>query len=292
MIIQEGMRVLLDFIHSQSLQASCMRRGYYAVLHEIKIQFNHSNWFLVGDIDQKYLNINYSIIISILRERIQDEPFIDLVYKYLRTGYAKTPNEINSLKIGLVQDGLLSRILSNIYMHPLDLFIKDAIILKNTTDKKKANLEFTKRRYTCCRVTVKKAVTYIINDRDFTTLHYVRYIDNFLIGVLGSRKTCVIVTSEIKSYLKKSLALMLKIKKLKTKHPTTECVLFLKYDISRISIKRLQIGYNANSALTRKAAKIIFSAPLDSVVLQLREKGFLNSKNLPTRNGKYINIDL
>lgn len=287
------MRVLLDFVYYQSLQTARMRRGRYAVLHDVKVQFSHSNWFLVGDIDHKYLNINYSILISVLREKIQDEPFIDLVYKYLRMRYVKTLTQSTSLKIELIKESLLSYILFNIYMHPFDLFIKDVIIFKNTKGKKKrANLEFTKIRQVCFRVTVKKAITYIINERNFTILHYVRYFDNFLIGVLGSRKTCVRVASEIKYYLKKNLALTFNIKKSKINHSTIECVLFLKYGISCIFIKRFQIGYNAKSDLTRKTTKILFSIPLEGIVLQLRKKGFLNSKNLPTRNGKYINIDL
>lgn len=54
----------------------------------------------------------------------------------------------------------------------------------------------------------------------------------------------------------------------------------------------MRVGYEARGRLARRATRTILLAPIPRVLKRLKEKGFLNNKNMPTRNGRYINIDL
>jgi hypothetical protein len=123
-IVQDGMRILLECIFNsqfyESFHVFKTRRGCHTVLNQIRLHFGKSNWFIEGDINQQHLSINYNILVNILREKIQDEPFIDLIYKYIRLGYGEKYDETISMKIRLMQGGLISSILFNIYMHPFD----------------------------------------------------------------------------------------------------------------------------------------------------------------------------
>ena len=54
----------------------------------------------------------------------------------------------------------------------------------------------------------------------------------------------------------------------------------------------MRIGYNTKGRLVRHTTRTILLAPISRVLKRLKKKGFLNSNYLPTRNGRYVNIDL
>jgi hypothetical protein len=88
------------------------------------------------------------------------------------------------------------------------------------------------------------------------------------------------------------LAMTLNIDKTHITHSTSEKALFLGYEISCTPKSKMPIGYNSRKRLVRKTTRTIMNAPIKRVVERLRLKGFLNSKNQPTRCGRYINMDL
>lgn len=296
-IVQEGMRILLECIFNEHFRESSHAfrpgRGCHTALNRIRLHFGKSNWFIEGDINQQYPSIDHNILVNILREKIQDEPFIDLVYKYMRVGYGEKSDEITPMKLGLIQGGLISPILSNIYMHPFDEWMEDVLIPKYTIGKrKKANPEYTKMIRQHGSAVDKLIVTTIPNDKNFGRVSYVRYVDDFLIGVIGSKETCKKIREEIKVFLEEHLAMTLNIDKTHITHSTSEKALFLGYEISCTPKSKMPIGYNSRKRLVRKTTRTIMNAPIKRVVERLRLKGFLNSKNQPTRCGRYINMDL
>ena len=297
-IIQEGMRILLDAVFEKNFRDSShafrSQRGCHTALNRIKMKYGKVNWLIEGDVQQQYPSIDHNILVDILREKIQDEPFIDLIYKYMRVGYGeKSTDKINPTKIGLAQGGSISPVLSNIYMHPFDVWVEDELIPKYMKGaRKKANPEYTRIIRTCGKAKDKTIRTTISHDPNFVRVYYTRYADNFLIGVQGSKKTCELIVREIQNFLEKKLALILNVDKIKITHSTTDQALFLGYHISCTPIEKMRIGYNSKNQLVRHTARTVLNAPLKNVVEKLKEKGFLNSKKMPTRNGRYINIDL
>lgn len=296
-IVQEGMRILLERIFNsnfcESSHAFRPKRGCHTALNRIKMRFSNSNWFIEGDINQQYPSIDNNILVNILKEKIQDEPFIDLVYKYMRVGYGEKTDEIIPMKIGLMQGGLISPILSNIYMHPFDIWMEEVLIPKYTKGKrKKANPEYTKMCRQHGYAADKTISTSIANDENFGRVEYVRYVDDFLIGVQGSKDTCMKIREEIKIFLEKHLAMTLNINKTNITHSTTEKALFLGYEISCTPKSKMPIELDSRKRLVRKTTRTVLNAPIKKVVEKLRLKKFLNSKNQPTRCGRYINMDL
>ncbi len=297
-IVQEGMRRLLDVIFEKDFRNSShafrVKRGCHTALQEIRLKFGKVNWFLEGDIEQQYPSIDHNILVTRLREKIDDEPFIDLIYKYLKAGFSdKLTDEVNPMRIGVAQGGLISPILSNIYMHPFDEWMEDILIPKYTFGKrKKVNPEYNRMLYIHGASVDKTIRTTIASDPNFSRIYYVRYVDDFLIGIQGSKSTCEQIRSEAKLFLKNELSLTLNVDKSKITHSTTDHAVFLGYNISCTPMKKMQIGYNAKNKLVRNTTRTVLNAPIPRVLKRLKEKGFLNSKNMPTRNGRYINIDL
>lgn len=296
-IVQEGMRILLECIFNKRFRESSHAfrpgRGCHTAINQIRLYFGKSNWFIEGDIEQQYPSIDHNILINLLRKRIKDEPFIDLVYKYIRVGYGEKSDEIVPMKLGLAQGGLISPILSNVYMHPFDEWMEDVLIPKYTKGKrKKANPEYTKMLRVHGSVTNKLIGSYVANDENFGRVFYVRYVDDFLIGVIGSKETCKRIREEIKIFLEENLAMTLNIDKTHITHTTTEKALFLGYDITCTPKSKMPVAYDSRRRLVRKTTRTIVNAPIKRVIERFRQKGFANNENQPTRCGRYVNMDL
>lgn len=81
--------------------------------------------FIQVDIPDFFNQINYEILIHLIRKEIDDLEFIDLIRKALKAGYLKEITHLPYSQKGIIQDGNLSSILSNIYLHELDCFLEE-----------------------------------------------------------------------------------------------------------------------------------------------------------------------
>ncbi|WP_309568030.1 reverse transcriptase/maturase family protein, partial [Bacillus thuringiensis] len=69
-------------------------------------------------------NIDHHILIKLLKRKIKDEKFINLIWKFLRAGYLEDW-KFNNTYSGTPQGGIISPILSNIYLNELDKYIEE-----------------------------------------------------------------------------------------------------------------------------------------------------------------------
>lgn len=291
-IVQEGMRILLSCIFEGNFKESSHAfrsvKGCHTSLNQVRIQCKKVKWFIKGKIEQQDLNINHTILVEIMRTKIQDEPFIDLIFKYVKVGYSEeNRKEIVPIKRKLAQGGLIYPVLFNIYMHFFDAWVEDEFVYKHI--KKKINFYYAKmiKKY---EKTVDKTI--VSTDENFGRVYYIRHVDDFLIGVQGSKKTCDSIRSRIKTFLKEKLGITLNIDKTKITHSTIDQTLFLKYHINCVPIEKMRINSNVKKRLARNTNRMVLNAPIKRVMEELKEKGFLNSRYMPTRNSRYTNIDL
>lgn len=297
-IVQEGMRILLGTVFEKvfrnSSHAFRLNRSSHTALNQIRTEYKKVNWFIKGSIEKQDLNIDYNILIKVLRKRIQDEPFIDLIYKYFKVGYEKKDfSDIFLMDVNITQGELFYPVLFNIYMHSFDIWVEDILIPKYTKRMcTKSNLKHNEVNEKYER-SINKTIRYFVSsDSNYDRVYYVRYANYFLVGVPGFKTVCFKIRSEIKSFLEKHLSLTLNTDKIKITHSTTNQDLFLGYHVSCVPIEKMQVKYNSRNKLVRNTTQIALNAPLKRVVKLLKKEGYLNSKNLPTRNSRTINMDL
>lgn len=295
-VVQEGMRFLLEIIFEPTFSENSHgwrpKTGCFSALYQIKQTFGGIRWFIEGDIEQQFPSLDHTILVNKLKEKIDDQPFIDLVYKYLNIGYAVNISEVTSMKRGVIQGGNLSPILANIYMDKFDRWMEEKLIPKfNKGTQRKANPEYTKmiRKGSA---TNKLRQVEIANDPNYKIAKYVRYSDNFLVGVIGSKEDCVTLREEMKNFLENELKLVLRIEKTKITHSLDECAEFLGHKIHQAKIEKMPIKRNLAGVITRRPVRPVLDAPIDKIVEKLKTEGFAKGNGKPCRNGKYIHLNL
>lgn len=307
-IVQEGMKFLLETVFESVFKDSSFgfrpNLGCHAALKDIRKKCKAVSWYIEGDIEQQFLCIDHSILVSMLKKKIKDQAFIDLIYKYLRTGYSETRNKIIPMKMGLIQGGILSPVLSNIYMTSFDCWVED--VLKPSFDKgikRKTNPEYFRRYYQDGLKVKDKTIRSVVgNDSDCKRMFYFRYADDFIIGVDGNKKDCVELRDSIEKFLLKELKLVLNMDKSKIIHAETKSAKFLGYKIHKTKLRKMAIKRDSKSRMSRRVPRPILDAPLSEIVNKLVQKGYVKKNKgtkgkptkifKPTRNGRFINLTL
>ena len=310
-LVQEVTRMILEAIYEGQFQ-DCShgfrpKRSCHTALNKIQKTFTGTKWFIEGDIKGFFDNINHEILIGILAERISDERFLRLIRKFLKAGYLEDWTFHNTFS-GTPQGGIVSPILANIYLDRLDKFVMEYIkrfdVGATTTRKPfegRRSLDFQKKVAMQKLKTVKdeserkKVVEQLKGidrtrlqipsfdemDNGYKRLKYVRYADDFLIGVIGSKEDSQRIKEDIKNFLESELKLELSDDKTLITH-SQKAAKFLGYEVlvnrsnlaKRDNMGRLSRVYNK---------KVLLRISMETIKKKLLDFGVLEIK---THNGK------
>jgi len=134
-LLQEVVRSLLDAYYepqfSDSSHGFRPGRGCHTALTTIANTWAGTKWFIEGDIKGCFDNIDRNVLLSILQETIHDNRFLRLVDRLLQAGYVKDWKRHPTLS-GTPQGGIVSPILSNVYLDRLDRFVEQTLIPEYT----------------------------------------------------------------------------------------------------------------------------------------------------------------
>ena len=93
-----------------------------------ELQYGKYNYIVEADIKGFFDNMDHDWIIRMLEERIDDRAFISLIKKWLKAGILETDGEITHPSTGSPQGGIVSPVISNIYLHyALDLWFEKIV---------------------------------------------------------------------------------------------------------------------------------------------------------------------
>lgn len=237
-LIQEIVRLILESIYEPTF--SDLSHGFrpnkscHTALKYVQKYFTGTRWFVEGDIKGCFDNIDHQILIGILRKRIADEHFIALLWKFLKAGYMEDWVYHNTYS-GTPQGSIISPILANIYMNELDHFMSEYAESFNKGKKRRINPVF-KKKLDVCRVKedrlkrnehkmspeekeklqseIKelrrelKSIPYGDHmDNSYKRVTYIRYADDFLIGIIGSKADAEQVKTDVGSFIREKLHL-------------------------------------------------------------------------------------
>ncbi|MDM8101732.1 MULTISPECIES: reverse transcriptase domain-containing protein [Oceanobacillus] len=259
-LVQEVIRLLLEAIYEPNFQTSSHgfrpNRSCHTALTEISTTFTSSRWFIEGDIRGFFDNIDHQIMTQLLKKKINDDKFIRLIWKFLKAGYVEDW-KFHKTYSGTPQGGIISPVLSNIYLHELDTYIEKYKNKFNIGKKKRKSTEYKRlegkmywwrrkmktlephsdeRKQIALKLKeMSKQLTSLPYsdqlDPKYKRLKYVRYCDDFIIGIVGSKEEAQAVKSDLEQFLMKELKIELSREKTLITH-TNKFAKFLGYNIT------------------------------------------------------------
>lgn len=254
-LVQEVMRMVLEAYYEpiflDESHGFRPHRSCHTALEHIRHTWRGVVWFVEGDIKGCFDNIDHATLLDIVGRRIRDFRFLKLLRTMLQAGYWEFGQNHRSLS-GTPQGGVVSPILANIFLHELDEYVIDS--LKPGFDKGKrrrpnpeyqrlsARISAAKRNGDGAKVTAlrkeRKPVTagdpY---DPDYRRLVYIRYADDFMVGIIGSKADCRKVKELVRAKLAE-LGLELSDEKTKITNAASGRARFLGYDIFKFQDRR------------------------------------------------------
>jgi hypothetical protein len=203
---------------------------------------------------------------GLLQKRIDDPRFLGLIRAMLDAGYLEDWSYHGTYS-GVPQGSIVSPILANIYLHELDLFMRNLKEEFDQGEKRKKHPAY--HRYTeRIRLLRKKRdrlrgkegraqqLQAIQNeilqldhlrkrlpsgdpfDSGFKRLHYCRYADDYVIGIIGSKADAERVRDKVKGFIEETLRLTIAEEKSHIRH-SRQGATFLGYEIRTYSGNRI-----------------------------------------------------
>ena len=255
-LVQDVIRKLLEAIYeplfSDKSHGFRPNRSCHTALSQLKKEFGGIKWFIEGDIKGCFDNINHEVLLEIISEKIKDSKLLGVIRNFLKAGYLEDWQYHNTYS-GTPQGGIISPILANIYLDKLDKKIEEMKIQFDKPAKRyktkeyktvewaihiekkklKENPDAPERIEWINRIKQLKKQQRATPCKDTTDkkLVYIRYADDFIIGVNGTKEECIQIKNEIKEFLSNQLKLELSEEKTKITH-SSESVRFLGYDVT------------------------------------------------------------
>src|SRR6266536_4412179 len=161
-LLQEVIRSLLEAYYepqfSEASHGFRPHRGCHTALSQIEHTWKGTHWFIEGDIKACFDQLDHEVLLKILAEKIHDHRVLRRV-KHLRQAGDLEEGRYHTTLSGAPQGGIVSPILSNIYLDQLDHFMETTLIPHYTQGhKRRDNPAY--RRYSRQIATARKKGEY------------------------------------------------------------------------------------------------------------------------------------
>ncbi len=310
-LVQEVVRMILEAVYEEVFANTSHgfrpNRSCHTALTHIQKTFTGTKWFVEGDIKGFFDNIDHNVLIATLRKRIADDRFLRLIRKLLNAGYIEDWKFHNTNK-GTPQGGNISPILANIYLDNFDKYMEEYALrfnkgkerhitkeYKQLSDKMQRILKSIKNiqdadvrlqlrdEYEKLRRERQKIESRDSMDETYRRLRYVRYADDFLIGVIGSKAECVKIKSDITKYMEENLKLELSQEKTLITNAQKPAK-FLGFDVSVRKSDAIKRDKN-NVPARYYNGKIVLKVAIETVRNKLEEYSAIRYK---VENGRQV----
>jgi len=310
-IVQKAILLVLEAVYEPIFSPhshGCREgRGNHTALKEIKTTFSGANWVIETDISRCFENIDHAILLNILKKRIRCEKTLALIKNALSCGYVfgKT---VRHPKIGISQGSVLSPILCNIYLDELDQFLnKQKENFNSTVNKRPRNLVLRRFVYSLNKKSTSRVERQEIKAKmleckstlniNYKRLFFVRYVDDFFVGVAGTYQEALYFKNLIENFLLDSLKMELSKTKTKVTKFSSNKAFYLGVFIRGTyrKVKKVTKYVRKGKFITSDTTpRVSFHAPIKVLLEDLTDKGFFKRKQckfIPTSIGRVVNFD-
>lgn len=331
-IVQEAVRLILEAIYeptfSEHSHGFRPKRGCHSAMNDYKLRFTEVKWFIEGDISKCFDSFDHQLLIETLKKRIDDKQFLSIIKKAIKAGYVYLGYFVSSGEKGTPQGSVVSPLLCNIFLDRFDKWMIESVKTEFDRGIRRSNPEYGKMRRQILREIIESSTlpkrriqleeldrkekgilakrmatsgihSYTINDNNYKRMAYVRYADDFVIGIIGSKDDCVKLKIKIGKFLKEAMKLDLSATKTLITHATKDRAKFLGYEIHITPVEKRPIIKKVVQRKVQKVERLVniqvststrprISAPISKLIDKLREKGYCRHNYNPTRVGRLV----
>lgn len=241
-----------------------------------------------------------------VKSRIIDVRFLELLIKFLQAGDRNPKsNEIVKSDVGVPQGGILSPLLCNIVMHQFDEYIMNFANTFNKGKKRRHNPSYQKiERLRRLATNTQDRLKYLrllqstrnvdAFDPNFRRLRYIRYADDFVIMIIGTRNEAEMIKLNCKDVLKTRCGVELNKDKTIITHMQENKFNLLGAEIEKL--KRSSTFFGKSKSGIRKVVvrRPLVKAPIKTILEKMKAAGFIRQNNqqiyIPKHMGSLLNL--
>jgi group II intron reverse transcriptase/maturase len=302
-IIQKAIQLVVEPLFEESF-LDCSHgfrpnKGTRTAMAYIDSKFQSSRYIIEADFSKAFDSIQHKKLVEILKEKITCTKTLSLIHSGLKAGYVEFGKLHENLSVGTPQGSILSPLLCNIYLHKLDLHMEEIKQQHYCGMKHRKNKEYeslsnaVKYRRSIGRnisepakykALVKKLVSTpsMKYDDKYVRIQYVRYADDFIIGVEGSYQIAKKILDQVESWINDELKLKLNPEKTGISKYSEKPVNFLGYTLKAPHTrgeKPLESLKIAGRMITRRRKlRIRIHMDYPKVLNKLSTKGFIKTR--------------
>lgn len=275
-------------------------KGARTAIAYIDSKFQSSQFIIEADFSKAFDSIQHQKLMEILKEKITCLKTLSLINSGLKAGYVEFGKLHENLSVGTPQGSILSPLLCNIYLHKLDLYMEEIKQKYNRGEKRRKNKEYeslsnaarhmrVKGQNTSEPAKYKALVNKLVStpsmkhDHNYVRIQYVRYADDFIIGVEGSYQTAKTILYQVENWINDELKLKLNPEKTGIVKYSLKPIKFLGYTIkapqTKGAQKPLESLKTAGRTITRRRKlRIRIYMDYPKVLSKLSTKGFIKTR--------------
>lgn len=265
-------------------------RGCHTALREVANTWTGTTWFVEGDLADCFGSFDHSVLLQILGENIHDNRFLRLVRNMCEAGYLEDWAWGATLS-GVPQGGVASPVLSNVYLHKLDVFVESVLIPEYNRGKLRArNPEYRKVERAIRRARQQGDRTQVRSlykrlhsfpsqdpfDPGYRRLRYCRYADDILLGFAGPNIEAEEIKQRLAVFLRDELKLELSPAKTLITHARSQRARFLGYEISVASSDRRTRRPSASDRRNRRSLNGTIVLHVPASVIKAKSAPYLS----------------
>jgi group II intron reverse transcriptase/maturase len=326
--MQQVMEIEYDKIFLPTSHGFRPNKGVHTALQHVEAKFQSVRYIIEADLSKAFDSIDHKKLIEILKRDIKCTRTLQLVKSALKAGYVKMGTLHDNLDKGTPQGSILSPLLCNIFLHELDLEMEKVMkefnnplgpggekrsrskeyqkLANRIKYMKKNGLDVTRPEEFKSKKEALIKTPSLRHDESYVRVQYVRYADDFIIGVEGSLKTTKAIMARVREFIQSGLGLKLNEAKIIVDF-TKEPVKFLGYKLLAPNAqgieKPVETYSTAGGRLVSRRKKIRIRIAMDyvKVVRKLVNEGFAKERNDVKSNtakkirgtfqGNLINLD-
>lgn len=278
-IVQKAIQLVVEPLFEESF-LDCSHgfrpnKGTRTAMAYIDSKFQSSRFIIEADFSKAFDSIQHKKLMEILKEKITCPKTLSLVCSGLKAGYVEFGKLHENLSVGTPQGSILSPLLCNIYLNKLDLYMEEIKQEYNCGAKHRKNKEYESLSNAAkymrmksqnindpakYKALVKKLVSTpsMKYDQEYVRIQYVRYADDFIIGVEGSYRTAKTILHQVEGWINDEL-------KLKLNPEKTGIITFSEKPVNFL-------GYTLKAPLTKGAQKPLESLKTAGRTIARRQK--------------------